>query len=96
MDPLDVHWSHPGVAAEADLGDDWVSPAGFDRLTRRVSGWMVVVSPLRTCFGIATRPRSDVYSMDWSAVLVVVDHRVAGQETPYRAFSSILPLLKAA
>ncbi len=39
MDPLDVHWSHPGVAAEADLGDDLVSPAGYDELTRRVSGW---------------------------------------------------------
>jgi hypothetical protein len=84
MDPLDVHWSHPGVAAEADLGDGLVSPAGYDGLTRRVSGWMVVVSPLWTCFGIATRPRSGVYGIDWSAVLVVVDHRVAGQETLHR------------
>jgi hypothetical protein len=45
---------------------------------------MVVVYLLWTCFGIATRPRSDIYSIDWSAVLVIVDHRVAGQETPHR------------
>jgi hypothetical protein len=45
---------------------------------------MVVVSSLWTCFGIATRPRSDDYGIDWSAVLVVVDHRVAGQEILHR------------
>ena len=39
MNLLDVHWSHPGVAAEADLGDDLVSSAGDEGLTRRVSGW---------------------------------------------------------
>ena len=74
----------PPRELEADLGDELVCPAGDDGLTRRVSGWMVVVSSLWTCFGIATRPRSGVCRINWSVVLVIVDYRVAGQEIPHR------------
>src|SRR5829696_7480222 len=83
MYPADIHRRYPGVAREADLGNELVGPTRDDGLSGRVAAGMIVISSLGVRLRIAAGPRSDVHRVDGRTILVVASHRVAGQEIPH-------------
>lgn len=64
---------HPGVATEADLGDELVGPAGDDGLTGGVAAWVVIVSPAGATLGVAAGPRAPVYRVDAGAAAIICE-----------------------
>ena len=64
MDALDVERGGPAIPGEGELSQPLVRPASDDRLSSRVARGMVVVAALRTGFGVAAGPDTQVDGVD--------------------------------
>jgi hypothetical protein len=70
METPEIQRGNPTVALEAQLGNELVGPSSDDRLACRVTGRMVVETPLGTALGVAAGPDTHVHGVHCGAVFL--------------------------
>jgi len=84
MDTLHAYRGGPALADEVELCDELVSPSGHDGLARGVAGRMVIVSPFRAAFCVASGPHAHIHRINGRLILVAEGERMASERLPQR------------